>query len=179
MGASCGDVFVHRNIANMFNSDDLSAMCVLEYAVKHLDVRHIVVCGHYGCGGVQASMSQKDLGILNPWLDNVRGVYDLHANELDAIENRTDRLKRLVEVNVEEQAVNILQTEVVQKAREDKGYPTVHGWVFDMQTGLLTDMELELEQRVARQMSEKESADVSASDDSPRENEAKKPKTSA
>src|SRR5512133_2296015 len=115
MGARPGEVFVHRNIANMVANSDLSAMSVINYAVSHLKVRHIVVCGHYYCGGVKAAMQSADLGILNPWLRNIRDVYRLHRAELDAIQNEDQRYNRLVELNVQEQCVNVIKTSDVQK----------------------------------------------------------------
>ena len=143
MGAQAGEVFVHRNIANVISNSDLSAMSVIEYAVSHLQIKHIVVCGHYGCGGVKAAMQPQDMGILNPWLRNIRDVYRIHHSELDAIEDENQRYKRLVELNVEEQAFNVIKTAVVQKAYLNSGFPTVHGWVFDMRTGLLKDLEID------------------------------------
>jgi carbonic anhydrase len=145
MGVAPGDVFVHRNIANLVNNIDLNAMSVIEYAVRHLHVKHIVVCGHYGCGGVKHAMQAKDLGLLNPWLRNIRDVYRLHHTELDAIEDTTARYDRLVELNVQEQCVNVIKTAVVQQVYLEKGYPTVHGWVFDLKTGMLKDLNLDFE----------------------------------
>lgn len=145
MGVAPGEVFVHRNIANLVNNIDLNAMSVIEYAVQHLGVKHIVVCGHYGCGGVKAAMQAQDLGIMNPWLRNIRDVYRLHHQELDAIEDTTARYDRLVELNVQEQCVNVIKTAVVQQRYLQHGYPTVHGWVFDLKTGLLKDLKLSFE----------------------------------
>src|SRR5690554_5847062 len=116
MGASPGEVFVHRNIANMVISIDMNVMSVINYAVGSLNVEQIVVCGHYGCGGVKAAMESKDLGLLNPWLRNVRDVYRLHKDNLNEIDNEEDRYKKLVEYNVEEQCLNVIKTAVVQKA---------------------------------------------------------------
>jgi carbonic anhydrase len=143
MGAQPGEVFVHRNIANIVASVDFNVMSVLHYAVTILKVKHIVVCGHYGCGGVKAAMQSKDLGILNPWLRNIRDVYRLHKVELQAIPDEQARYDRLVELNVQEQCVNVIKTAVVQKRYVTDGYPTVHGWVFDMRTGMLKDLELD------------------------------------
>ncbi|MBC6611821.1 carbonic anhydrase [Hymenobacter sp. BT507] len=145
MGVAPGEAFVHRNIANMVINIDLNAMSVIEYAVLHLGVKHIVVCGHYGCGGVKAAMQPKDLGIMNPWLRNIRDVYRLHHTELDAIEDTDARYDRLVELNVQEQCVNVIKTAVVQQAYLKQGYPIVHGWVFDLRTGLLKDLNLDFE----------------------------------
>ncbi|MCF8238630.1 MAG: carbonic anhydrase [Saprospiraceae bacterium] len=146
MGVEPGDVFVHRNIANVISNTDLNAMSVIEYAVGHLDVKHIIVCGHYYCGGVKAAMQAQDLGILNPWLRNIRDVYRLHKTELNAIADEEKRYKRLVELNVQEQCVNVTKTAVVQRKYLEKGTPIVHGWVFDIRTGKLIDLELDFKE---------------------------------
>jgi carbonic anhydrase len=150
MGAGPGEVFVHRNIANLVNSVDLNVMSVLNYAVRHLHVKHIVVCGHYNCGGVKAAMQPTDLGLLNPWLRNIRDVYRLHEKELDSIEDATLRYNRLVELNVVEQATNVIKTAAVQLSYKDHGYPVVHGWVFDLHNGLLKDLHIDFEGILAR-----------------------------
>ena len=144
MGLGPGEVFVHRNIANMVSGTDLNAMSVVEYAVVHLKVNHIVVCGHYACGGVKAAMQSADLGILNPWLRNIRDVYRLHKNELNAIECDDKRYDRLVELNVKEQCVNLIKTAAVQKAIRERGLK-VHGWVFDVHSGKLIDLKIDFE----------------------------------
>jgi carbonic anhydrase len=141
MGARPGEVFVLRNIANMVSNNDLSAMSVVNYAVSHLKVKHIVVCGHYNCGGVKAAMQSADLGILNPWLRSIRDVFRLHKDELNAIPDEEGRYKRLVELNVQEQCVNVIKTADVQKAWFDRRL-TVHGWVFDINTGKLIDLKI-------------------------------------
>ncbi len=145
MGLHPGEAFVHRNVANLVAALDHSAMSVVEYAVRHLKVKHVVVCGHYGCGGVAAAMQPKDLGKLNPWLRTIRDVYRIHAEELDAIEDPTIRYDRLVELNVQEQCVNVLKTTAVQYAVHDGTLAGVHGWVFDMKTGLLKDLNIDFE----------------------------------
>lgn len=142
MGARPGEVFVHRNIANMVANSDLSAMSVINYAVSHLKVKHIVVCGHYYCNGVKAAMQSADLGILNPWLRNIRDVYRLHKSEMDSITDVELRYMRLVELNVQEQCVNVLKTSDVQKAYKERNL-TVHGWVFDIRTGKLIDLKID------------------------------------
>lgn len=142
MGVEPGDVFVHRNIANMIISIDLNAMSVLTYAVEYLKVDHVVICGHYQCGGVKAAMDAADLGILNPWLRNIRDVYRIHRKELNIIEDETQKYNRLVELNVQEQCVNLLKTAVVQKAIRNRGMK-VHGWVFDVGTGKLIDLKID------------------------------------
>lgn len=141
MGMKPGEVFVHRNIANMVISIDLNTMSVVEYAVKYLEVNHVIVCGHYYCGGVKAAMQSSDLGILNPWLRNIRDVYRIHQEELDAISDETTKYNRLVELNVQEQCVNVIKTAVVQKAVRDRNL-TIHGWVFDVHSGKLIDLKI-------------------------------------
>ncbi|MDF1756073.1 MAG: carbonic anhydrase [Verrucomicrobiales bacterium] len=141
MGISPGDAFVHRNIANMVPNSDLSAMSVIDYAVVHLKVNHIVVCGHYYCGGVKAAMQQADLGILNPWLRNIRDVFRIHKDELNEIEDEEAKYKRLVELNVQEQCINVIKTAEVQSAYRDRQL-TVHGWVFDIHSGHLKDLKI-------------------------------------
>lgn len=143
MGLSPGDVFVHRNIANLVCATDLNVMSVINYAVVHLNVKHIIVCGHYNCGGVKAAMEAEDLGILNPWLRNIRDVYRLHKEELNTISDREQRYRRLVELNVEEQCLNVTKLAAVQKAYVSEGYPVVHGWVFDLKTGYINDLNLD------------------------------------
>jgi carbonic anhydrase len=142
MGLDPGDVFVHRNIANLVVSTDINAQSVIEYAVGQLDVKHIVVCGHYGCGGVAAAMQPKDLGLLNGWLREIRDVYRLYREELDAIEDTDARYRRLIELNIQEQCVNVIKTAVVQKQYVHTGHPIVHGWVYDVANGLLRDLEI-------------------------------------
>lgn len=142
IGAQPGELFVHRNVANMVVSIDLNVMSVINYAVRHLKVKHIVVCGHYECGGVKASLQPSDLGILNPWLRNIRDVYRIHQTELDSISNDQKRFDRLVELNVEEQCINVIKTAAVQEAYKDRGL-TVHGWVFDVRTGKLIDLNID------------------------------------
>jgi carbonic anhydrase len=145
MGAGPGQVFVHRNIANLVNNVDLNVMSVLNYAVRHLHVKHIIVCGHYNCGGVKAAMQPTDMGLLNPWLRNIRDVYRLHEQELDSITDATVRYNRLVELNVVEQATNLIKTAAVQLFYKEKGFPIVHGWVFDLHNGLLKDLHIDFE----------------------------------
>jgi carbonic anhydrase len=147
MGAAPGEAFVYRNIANMVSNLDLSAMSVINYAVIHLNVKHIVVCGHYYCGGVKAAMQNNDLGILNPWLRNIRDVYRLHKVELNAIEDEDEKYRRLVELNVEEQCANVLKTAEVQVAYRAENL-TVHGWVFDIHSGKLVDLNIDFDKIV-------------------------------
>ena len=147
MGAEPGEAFIHRNIANMVISIDLNVMSVLQYAIDVLKVKRVVICGHYGCGGVLASLQAADLGILNPWLRNIRDVYRIHRNELNAIEDPKKKADRLVELNVKEQCVNVIKTAAFQKAAKSRGL-TVHGWVFDMSTGRLKDLDIDFESQL-------------------------------
>ncbi len=148
MGAEPGEIFVHRNVANMVISIDLNVMSVINYAVRHLKVKHIVVCGHYNCGGVKAAMTPKDMGILNPWLRNIRDVYRLHKEELNAIADEHLRYNRLVELNVKEQCINVIKTAAVQERYLKESLPTVHGWVFDISNGKLIDLEIDFKKEL-------------------------------
>ena len=147
IGAAPGEIFVHRNIANMVISIDLNVMSVLNYAVNHLKVNHVVVCGHYFCGGVKAAMQAQDLGILNPWLRNIRDVYRLHKTELNQIQDENDRYNRLVELNVKEQCINLVKTAAVQKAYKERNLK-VHSWVFDIHSGKLIDLNFDFEKEL-------------------------------
>ena len=147
MGVGPGDAFVLRNIANMVSALDLSAMSVINYAVHALKVKHIVVCGHYYCGGVKAAMESKDLGLLNPWLRNIRDVYRIHKAELNVIEDEEEKYKRFVEINVQEQCLNVIKTAAAQKAIRTHTL-TVHGWVFDIHSGNLIDLKIDFEKEL-------------------------------
>jgi len=136
-GTQPGEIFVHRNIANMVVHTDLNLLSVLEYAVSHLKVRHIIVCGHYGCGGVKASMSQHNLGIINKWLRNIKDVYRIHQDEVDALPNLDEKTDRLVELNVQEQVLNLAKTSIVQKAWKHNNRPYLHGWVYGLKDGII------------------------------------------
>lgn len=151
MGLQPGELFVHRNVANMVVSVDLNVMSVINYAINHLKVKHVVVCGHYECGGVKASLQPVDLGILNPWLRNIRDVYRIHQNELDGITDEHLRFDRLVELNVQEQCINAIKTAAVQKAYKERGL-TVQGWVFDVRTGKLKDLNINFKEILANIM---------------------------
>lgn len=144
MGAKPGEVFVHRNIANMVISIDLNVMSVVNYAVDALQVKHIIVCGHYACGGVKSAMQPEDLGLLNPWLRNIRDVYRMYKEELDGITNVERKYDRLVELNVQEQCVNLIKTAAVQKAIRNRGL-TVQGWVFDVHSGKIIDLKIDFD----------------------------------
>ena len=144
MGVGPGEVFVHRNIANVVNTLDMSSTAVIQYAVEHLKVKHIIVCGHYNCGGVKAAMTSQDLGLLNPWLRNIRDVYRLHQEELDSVDEHK-KYDRLVELNVQEQCINVIKMACVQERYILEEYPIVHGWVFDLRTGKIIDLEIDFE----------------------------------
>ena len=144
MGVNPGEVFIHRNIANLVVSTDNNLNAVVQYAVEHLKVKHIIVCGHYECGGVKAAMNPSDMGQLNSWLQTLRDVYRIHRTELDGIDDNRKRFDRLVELNVREQCINIIKIDHVQKAWYKTGFPTIHGWVFDVRTGKLIDLALNM-----------------------------------
>jgi carbonic anhydrase len=145
MGLQPGEVFVHRNVANLVVSTDNNLNAVVQYAVQHLKVKHIIVCGHYECGGVKAALNPSDMGQLNSWLQTLRDVYRLHRAELDAIEDDQSRFDRLVELNVQEQCVNVIKIDHVQRSWYATGFPKVYGWVFDVRTGELKDLGLKME----------------------------------
>ncbi len=147
MGLHPGEVFVHRNISNMVISTDLNMNSVVDFAVNHLSVEHLVICGHYFCGGVKAAMQAKDLGILNPWLRNIRDVYRIHKDELNSIEDENQRYNRLVELNVQEQCINLIKIASVQKAYKERNIE-VHGWVFDIHSGKLIDLKIDMEREL-------------------------------
>lgn len=149
-GVKPGEMFVHRNIANLVPNNDNSSASVIEFAVSHLDVKHIVVCGHYFCGGVKAAMEANDLGALNPWLRNIRDVYRIHYDELNAIKDKEARYKRLVELNVQEQCINIIEMATVQRHYHEKKTQIVHGWVFDVQSGELIDLHINFEEKMRK-----------------------------
>lgn len=145
MGLGPGEAFVHRNVANLVNNVDLNVMSVINYAIRQLKVKHIIVCGHYNCGGVKAAMIPRDFGILNPWLRSIRDVYRLHKTELHAITDEQRRYDRLVELNVIEQCINIIKTAALQLSYAADGYPEVHGWVFDIHSGKIIDLNIDYE----------------------------------
>lgn len=136
-GTQPGEIFVHRNIANMVVNTDLNLLSVLDYAVNHLKVQHIIVCGHYGCGGVKAAMTKHDFGIINKWLRNIKDVYRFHRSEIDAIVDEEQRADRLTELNVQEQVMNLAKTAIVQRAWQYEKRPHIHGWVYGLKDGLI------------------------------------------
>jgi carbonic anhydrase len=144
IGAEPGEVFVHRNIANMVVHSDMNMLSVLDYAVNVLQVKHIIVCGHYGCGGVQAAMTNKHIGLIDNWIRHIKDVYRLHRSELDAIEKESDRFNRFVELNVFEQVLDLGKTSIVQGAWERGQDLHVHGWVYDIHDGMIRDLQVTL-----------------------------------
>ena len=136
-GTQPGEIFVHRNVANMVVHTDLNLLTVLEYAVHHLKVKHVIVCGHYGCGGIKASMTQHNFGIINKWLRNIKDVYRIHRDEIDSIKEEEGRVNRMVELNVQEQVMNLAKTSIIQKAWKKTQYPHLHGWVYGLKDGLI------------------------------------------
>jgi carbonic anhydrase len=136
-GTQPGEIFVHRNIANMVVHTDLNLLAVLEYAVHHLKVKHIIICGHYGCGGVKAAMTNHNLGIINKWLRNIKDVYRIHRDEIDSIDSYDKRVNKLIEFNVQEQVMNLAKTSIVQKAWKERQAPHLHGWVYDLHDGII------------------------------------------
>lgn len=146
MGLMPGEVFIHRNIANQVIPTDSNVNAVVQYAVQYLKVKHIIICGHYQCGGIKAALNPSDMGQLNSWLQTLRDVFRLHREELEAIEDADRRFDRLVELNVREQCINIIKIDHVQRSWYKTGYPTVHGWVFDVRTGKLIDLKLKMEE---------------------------------
>lgn len=140
-GTQPGDVFVHRNIANMVVHSDMNLLSVLDYAVNILKVKHVIVCGHYGCGGVLAAMDNKQYGLVDNWIRLIKDVYRIHSEELEGIENVEQRFDRFVELNVIEQVFDLSKTSIIQNAwREQSNYPTIHGWVYSLKTGIIRDL---------------------------------------
>ena len=142
IGAAPGEVFVHRNIANMVIHSDMSMLSVLDYAVNVLKVRHVIICGHYGCGGVQAAMTNKHFGLIDNWIRHIKDVYRFHHEELNAIQDEKQRFNRFVELNVVEQVCDVAKTSIVQSAWESGQQLHIHGWVYDVKDGLINDMKI-------------------------------------
>ncbi|WP_026951630.1 carbonate dehydratase [Algoriphagus mannitolivorans] len=139
-GTDPGEIFVHRNIANMVVHTDLNLLSVLQYAVDVLKVEHIIVCGHYGCGGVEAALGNHSFGLINKWLRNIKEVYRMHQEEIDSIKNHKAQVDRLVELNVLEQCQDLIKTSIIQKAWRDRKAPHVHGWVYGLDDGLVKEL---------------------------------------
>lgn len=138
-----GQMFVHRNIANLVANNDMNVLSVISYAVEHLKVPHIIICGHYNCGGVKAAMSNQHLGLLNNWIKNIKDVYTLHRTEIDQLGDQTERVNRLVEVNVKAQVDNLRHNAVIQRAWKNNQRLFIHGWVYDLNSGLLKQIATE------------------------------------
>ncbi|HSP83762.1 MAG TPA: carbonate dehydratase [Gillisia sp.] len=140
IGAEPGEVFVHRNIANMVIHSDMNMLSVLDYAVNALKVKHVIVCGHYGCGGVNAAMTNQSIGIIDNWIRHIKDVYRVHKRELDSIEDQTERSNRFVELNVTEQVFDLAKTSIVQNAWKNGQDLTIHGWVYGVDSGIIKDL---------------------------------------
>ena len=133
-----GEIFVHRNVANLVINTDVNLLSVLDYAVNHLKVKHVIVCGHYGCGGIKASMSKTDFKpVLNMWLRNIKDVHRLHREELDSITDEDEKFDRLTELNVQEQIFNLAKTSIIQRAWKNEQRPELHGWVYGLKDGII------------------------------------------
>ncbi|MCC6817061.1 MAG: carbonic anhydrase [Saprospiraceae bacterium] len=141
-GLSLGDVFVHRNVSNIVNPIDLNVASVIQYAITNLKVKHIIVCGHYGCGGIKAAMQDEGIGKNSPWLQIIKDIYRIHKTEMERIKDETKRYDRLVELNVIEQTENVKGMDCVQSLKNTVDYPQIHGWIFDMRTGKIVDLEI-------------------------------------
>lgn len=142
IGAEPGEVFVHRNIANMVVHSDMNMLSVLDYAVNALKVKHVIVCGHYGCGGIKAAMENNSIGIIDNWIRHIKDVYRFHQDELNAIENENERFNKFVEVNVKEQVLDLAKTSIVQNAWNNGQELSIHGWVYGLNSGYVTDLGL-------------------------------------
>lgn len=140
IGAEPGEVFVHRNIANMVVHSDMNMLSVLDYAVNALKVQHVIVCGHYGCGGVKAAMGNDSIGVIDNWIRHIKDVYRFHHKELDAIEDQDLRFNRFVELNVKEQVFDLAKTSIVQSAWKNGQKLSIHGWVYGLNSGYVTDL---------------------------------------
>jgi carbonic anhydrase len=138
-GASPGELFVHRNIANLVVHTDLNLLSVLQFAVDHLEVKHIIVCGHYGCGGVRAALEEKSYGLLNTWLLHIKDLYSQNRQQIDILDEDS-AARRMVELNVQRQVANLAKTEIVQRAWQQDKRPEIHGWVYDMTDGHINAM---------------------------------------
>lgn len=139
-GTDPGEIFVHRNIANMVVHTDLNMLSVLQYAVEVLHVEHVIVCGHYGCGGVKAAIDHQNLGLINKWLRNIKEVYRIYMDEIESIKDENKRINRLVELNVIEQCNDLMKTSIIQKAWKTDHRPIIHGWVYGLDNGLVTEL---------------------------------------
>jgi carbonic anhydrase len=136
-GTEPGEIFVHRNIANLVVNTDINLLSVLQYAVEVLKVKHIIVCGHYGCGGIKAAMTQHHFGIINHWLKNIKDIYRLYRDEIDVLPTEEERVNKLTELNVKEQIFNLAKTSIVQSAWKNEQRPQLHGWVYGLHDGII------------------------------------------
>lgn len=141
-GTTSGEVFVHRNIANMVIPTDMSLLSVLQYSVEVLKVKHVIVCGHSKCGGVKVALSNQKFGLIDNWLNNIKYVYEIYRDELDSISNEEEKLNRLIEFNVIHQVINLSKTSIIQNAWENSEYPYLHGFVYNLSDGLLKQIVL-------------------------------------
>jgi carbonic anhydrase len=139
-GTTPGELFVHRNIANQVIHTDFNMLSVLQYGVEVLKVKHVIVCGHYGCGGIQNALTNQNLGLINKWLCHIKDVYRIHKIELDAIQDEEQKFRRLVELNILEQVTNLGETSIIQKSWAETGGPIIHGWVYDLATGIIEEL---------------------------------------
>lgn len=136
-GTLPGEIFVHRNISNLVVNTDINMLSVLQYAVEVLKVKHVIVCGHYGCGGIKAAMGHHHYGIINHWLKNIKDVYRMYRNEIDSLKTEDDRMNKLTELNVREQIFNLAKTSIIQKAWKEDNRPHLHGWVYGLNDGII------------------------------------------
>lgn len=143
-GTNPGEVFVHRNIANMVVHSDMNLLSVLDYAVNILEVKHVIVCGHYGCGGVKAAMTNEQYGLVDNWLRHIKDVYRLHSEELDAITNEESKFNRFAELNVIEQVFDLSRTSIIQNAWRFRDLPMIHGWIYNLRSGIIRDLEVSM-----------------------------------
>ncbi len=141
-GTKPGDIFIHRNIANLVVHTDMNMLSVLDYSVNVLKVSHVIVCGHYGCGGVKAAMGNSSVGIIDNWLRNIKDIYRFHQDELNSVVNEEDRFNKFVEINVKEQVMNLAKTSIIQNAWKSGQKLHVHGWVYGLNSGYITDLEV-------------------------------------
>lgn len=135
-----GEIFIHRNVANLVVHNDLNLLSVLQYAVEVLEVTHVIVCGHYGCGGVKAALGRTSYGIIDEWLRNIKDVYRIHQAEVDAQPTEAERLNRLIEINIKEQVMNLAETTIIQQSWKKNKRPHLHGWVYDLHDGLINQL---------------------------------------
>lgn len=145
IGAQPGEVFVHRNIANMVIHSDMNMLSVLDYAVNALKIKHIIVCGHYGCGGVKAAMGNDSIGIIDNWIRHIKDVYRLHKEELDNVQDDSERFNKFVEINVKEQVFDLAKTSIVQNAWRNGQELSLHGWVYGLNSGYVTDLDVNID----------------------------------